>query len=122
MAEDIETGDVVVTKDTADAASVDLAEVTEVTDTVVKLACYGTRSASPAKAKFYEVFTKGSEVYLGKPRSTIKAKRWTWEIQLEDISELIPLYGLGLNQNGHLNSRSVKLISETSPPLKFRRF
>ena len=69
---------------------VDLAEVNEITEDTLTLACYGTRGKSPKTAKFYQVYTHGTDVYLGKHPKKVAAKRWTWEIKIQDINELIP--------------------------------
>ena len=74
---DIEVGDIVMARDAAEATKVDLAEVTAVTDAGLTLECNETRNATLAKAKFRKVFTKGSDVYLGKP-TNVTFTRWTW--------------------------------------------
>ena len=108
---DIEVGDLVLARDSSTSRELDLAEVSSITDDCVTLACYGTRSASLAKAKFHEVYTKGEDIYLGKPSKRIEAMCRTWVIQHEDVADLIPAHGLTLNRDGRLSKKSRILIA-----------
>jgi len=118
---DIEVGDIVAARDTPTAPKVDIAEVTAMTDELVTLDCYGTRNGEPGKAKFHPVFTKGSDVYLGKPRG-VDAKRWTWQVNMDDVGTLIPLTGLTMTQAGKLSSGSVRAFKAARPKLVIRTF
>ena len=119
---DIEVGDLVLARDSSTSRELDLAEVSSITDDCVTLACYGTRSASLAKAKFHEVYTKGEDIYLGKPSKRIEATRWTWMIQHEDVADLIPAHGLTLNRDGRLSKKSRILIAAIKPTPSLRTF
>ena len=119
---DIEIGDFVMARDNVTTTKVDFAEVTAITNQGIELSCYGTRSTKPSKAKFHKVFTKGAVVYLGKPRQVKNATRWTWQVELGDIDELIPLTGLELTKAGKLSSNSIRRLLAVKPSLKLRTF
>jgi hypothetical protein len=74
------------------------------------------------KAKFYPVFTHGTDVYLGKYPRHIKAKRWTWQIKTEDIRDLVPAHGLELQKNNKLSTASLAKLKNIRPRAVLRSF
>ena len=84
---DIEVGELVLARDDPKATKLDLAKVISMTDETVTIACYGTRGKNPTTAKFYAVYTEGTDVFLGKPSRRKSAKQWTWKIQIEDLDD-----------------------------------
>jgi len=119
---DIEVGSIVAVQDEPTSTKLDIARVTSITDETVTVACYGTRSKVLRKAKLYEVYTEGSDVFLGKPARRKKAMPWTWQIQTEDVNELIPAQGLVFKSSGQLNASSVKVIESIRPRASVRTF
>ena len=107
---DIEVGELVLARDDSKSTKLDLAKVISITDETVTIACYGTRGKNPKTAKFYAVYTEGSDVFLGKPSRKKNAKPWTWKIQIEDLDDLIPARGLTLSKTGRLNKPSIKVL------------
>ena len=75
---DIEVGTIIAVRDEPTSKKLDLARIISITDETVKVSCFGTRSKKLQKAKFYEVYTEGSDVFLGKPTHNKKAAPWTW--------------------------------------------
>jgi hypothetical protein len=90
LQEDIELGGLVLARDENSSVQVELAEVSKITEDTLILACYGTRGKSPKTAKLYQVYTHGTDVYLGKHPKKVAAKRWTWKIKIQDINDLLP--------------------------------
>ena len=50
------------------------------------------------------------------------AARWTWEIQIQDVADLIPACGLVLTKGGKLSSDSVKILNAIKPKAVLRKF
>ena len=119
---DIDVGDIVLARDQASSTRVDLACVKALTDSKMTLEVFGTRSKVAKKAKFYPVFTHGTDVYLGKYPRHIKAKRWTWQIKTEDIRDLVPAHGLELQKNNKLSTASLAKLKNIRPRAVLRSF
>ena len=119
---DIDVGDIVLARDQASSTQVDLARVKALTDSKMTLEVFGTRSKVAKKAKFYPVFTHGTDVYLGKYPRHIKAKRWTWQIKTEDIRDLVPAHGLELQKNNKLSTASLAKLKNIRPRAVLRSF
>ena len=119
---DIELGDLVFVRDEATSTKIDLAKVTNITDESLTLACYGTRGKTPAVAKFHEVYTDGPDVFLGKPVRNKTATRWTWQIKMEDLEDLIAKHGLQLTKAGKLSKASATAFSKIEPAATLRTF
>ena len=92
-----------------------MAEAKEITENEITLTCFGTCGKNARTAKFYEVFTHESDVYLGKYPSNIDTSRWTWKINTDDISELIPAKGLELSKNRSMSAESLKKFKAIKP-------
>ena len=122
MCTDIEVGDLVLACDTPAATEVDLVEVKSIIEDQVTLACFGTQGKNACTAKFYPVFTHKSDVYLGKVPSKVKASRWTWKINTEDIGELIAAQGLELSKSGCMTAASFEIFNAVKPAAILRRF
>jgi hypothetical protein len=122
MCTDIEVSDLILACDTPTATEVELAEVKSIIENEVTLACFGTRGKNARTAKCYPVFTHKFDVYLGKVPSKVKASRWTWKINTEDIGELIAAQGLELSKNGCMTAASLKIFNAVKPAAVLHRF
>jgi hypothetical protein len=100
----------------------DLARIVSITDETVTVSCFGTRGKVLRTAKFYEVYTEGTDIFHGKPAHNKMAKPWTWMIQIEDVNELIPAQGLVMKSNGYLSANSIKVIKSVRPKATMRKF
>ena len=119
---DIEVGTIIAVRDEPTSKKLDIARIVSITDETVKVSCFGTRSKKLRKAKFYEVYTEGSDVFLGKPAHNKKAGPWAWQIQIEDVNELIPAQGLQMNKDGRLYPSSLNVIRSIRPQATMRTF
>ena len=119
---DIEVGSIVTVRDEPTSTKLDLARITSITDETVTVSCFGTRGTSLKSSKFHEVYTLGDKVFLGKPKHNNKAQPWTWQIQVEDVNELIPAQGLVMRKNGSLTAKSIKVVESILPKATVRSF
>ena len=115
-------GSIITVRDEPSSTVLDWARIVSITDETVTVSCFGTRGKVLRTAKFYEVYTEGTDVFLGKPAHNKKAKPWTWMIQIEDVNELIPGQGLVTRSNGCLNASSIKVIKSVRPKATMRNF
>ena len=115
-------GSIITVRDEPTSTKLDLARIVSITDETVSVSCFSTRGSKLRKSRFYEVYTEGNKVFLGKPKRNNKAQPWTWQIQVEDVNELIPAQGLVMRKNGRLNAQSIKVVESILPKATVRSF
>ena len=106
-----------------DTKCVDLVRVTEVTDKMIIVRCYGTQTKNLNSAKLTPVSVdKFGRTLLHKPRHSDKAAPLIWEIDNEDIPGLVKGRNLKLCRNGTMTAATKKALRSIRPKIELHRY
>ena len=102
---------------------VNLVRVTEVTDKMIIVRCYGTQTKNLNSAKLTPVSVdKFGRTLLHKPRHSDKAAPLIWEIDNEDIPDLVKSRNLKLCRNSTMTAATKKALRFIRPKIELHRY
>ena len=105
------------------AMELDVCKITHVTDTVLRLHCWGTTSKNPAKASYKPAFIdKHGRTLLRKPSGRMNASLFLWDISTEDAPVLILVRGIHLKKGGQLSVESLVALAKVRPIATLHHF